>query len=548
MMNLFGIRLVDQQDNFYTCLQKAKLSVDKELREKIEHFLELLSKWRKEQEYLALDEFIWKIYEDTGYYHYVGLMPNGFLRQANLKMLFERAKQYETASFKGLYHFLHFMEKLRLSSGDMGAAKMIGENDNVVRIMSIHKSKGLEFPVVLLANTGKQFNLMDLNQNILLHQDLGIGVKYIDYEKQVQYDTLSKSAIRSKALTENLAEEMRILYVALTRAKEKLIVTGIQKDYEKQKEKLLAKIQSYQKEDKKIHPILVKKYRKYIDWILLAYFYETAKMQEMIEFNTYTKKQVLDFCEKKEIEEKDNLDLLAKQTIEKNEIEEIEKLVKYVYPYETSTKIPTKSSVTKIKQAKEEKIDINFGVPEFLRKEDDIKLTGAQKGTLLHLCMQKLDQTQDYDFEKIKKLIENLRKQEIITEIEAKNINIKAILKFTKSKIWEEIRQAKVVEKEKPFYITIPGKKIYQEEVEEDILVQGIIDLYYRNQDDELILVDYKTDFVEKEEELVQKYQKQLELYQQALEEALHKKVKHVFIYSTFLGKELEVITNAITE
>ena len=126
------------------------------------------------------------------------------MRQANLKMLFERAKQYETASFKGLYNFIHFLEKLKLSSGDMGAAKIIGENDNVVRIMSIHKSKGLEFPVVFLASTGKQFNLMDLNQNLLLHQDLGIGVKYIDYEKQVQYDTLSKAAIRNQTLVETL--------------------------------------------------------------------------------------------------------------------------------------------------------------------------------------------------------------------------------------------------------------------------------------------------------------------------------------------------------
>ena len=163
---LIQIRLADKQDNFYTCLQKAKLSVEKELREKIQRFLENLEQWRKEQEYLALDELIWKIYSDTGYYNYVGLMPNGLLRQANLRMLFERAKQYETASFKGLYNFIHFMEKLSLSSGDMGAAKIIGENDNVIRIMSIHKSKGLEFPVVFLASTGKQFELLEYKTHI----------------------------------------------------------------------------------------------------------------------------------------------------------------------------------------------------------------------------------------------------------------------------------------------------------------------------------------------------------------------------------------------
>lgn len=174
-------------------------------------------------------------------------------------------------------------------------------------------------------------------------------------------------------------------------------------------------------------------------------------------------------------------------------------------------------------------------------KEEDTKLTGAQKGTLLHLCMQKLDEKKEYDFKVIEELIEHLVEKEIITEKEAENINRKAILQFTKSRTWQEMKQAKEIQKEKPFYITVPAKEIYQEEIEEEILVQGIIDLYYRNQKDELILVDYKTDFVETEEELINKYKKQLELYKKALEEALEKKVSHIFIYSTFLGKEIEL-------
>ena len=171
---LVQIRLSDKYDDFYTCMKKASIDVDKELKEKIERFLGKLENWRKEQEYLSLDELIWKIYMDTGFYNYVGLIPNGNLRQANLKMLFQKAKKYESANFKGLYNFINFIDKLKLSSGDLGSAKLIGENDNVIRIMSIHKSKGLEFPVVFLSSTGKQFNLMDLNQNLLLHQDMGI--------------------------------------------------------------------------------------------------------------------------------------------------------------------------------------------------------------------------------------------------------------------------------------------------------------------------------------------------------------------------------------
>ncbi len=157
------------------------------------------------------------------------------------------------------------------------------------------------------------------------------------------------------------------------------------------------------------------------------------------------------------------------------------------------------------------------------------------------MCMQKLDESKDYDLEEIEQLLQNLVAKEIITKIEADNINTKAILKFTKSGIYQEMKRAKEIQKEKPFYINIPGKDIYSEEVEEDILVQGIIDLYYINQNNELILVDYKTDFVEKEEDIINKYKKQLELYKQALEKALQRKVNHTYIYSTFLGKELEI-------
>ena len=285
---LVEIRLSDKYDNFYTAMQKAKVNVGQELKQKIEKFLNNLEIWRKDNEYLALDEFIWKLYSDTHYYNYVGLMPNGDLRQENLKMLFERAKQYETASFKGLYNFINFIERLHLGSGDVGAAKLIGENDNVIRIMSIHKSKGLEFPVVFLSTTGKQFNLMDLNQNILLHQELGIGVKYIDYEKQVQYDTLTKAAMRNKILTETLSEEMRILYVALTRAKEKLYITGLKKDYNKEIEKMQEQVKRYDKVNNKINYILVKKYKKYLDWILLVYLYE-SNIKDLFEINIFSR-------------------------------------------------------------------------------------------------------------------------------------------------------------------------------------------------------------------------------------------------------------------
>lgn len=563
---LVEIRLSDKYENYYTCMKKAKLDVNPKLKDKIQRFFESIEEWRKEQEYLSLDELIWKIYIDTGYYNYVGLMPNGALRQANLKMLFQRAKQYESSNFKGLYNFINFIEKLRLSSGDLGAAKLIGENDDVIRIMSIHKSKGLEFPVVFLSSTGKQFNLMDLNENILLHQEMGIGVKYINYERQVQYDTLTKTAMRNKILVETLSEEMRILYVALTRAKEKLFITGLSKDYEKEAENIEKQICRYPKYIDKINPILVKKYKRYLDWITLVYNYEKETAKSFVDFNIYKKKELLDSFENIKKEEIDAKEFLEKQDVDNDKIKKIEEILNWSYDYELSTTIPTKTSVTKIKQMQNEEniettldnylIDVekdeenkekiqenNLPKPQFLRKEDDDKITSAQKGTLVHLCLQKLNEKQEYTLQEIKDLINELELKQIITNKEARSISTYKILAFTKSTIWKELRKAKVVEKEKPFYINIPAKEIYNQEIEEDILVQGIIDLYYINENDELVLVDYKTDYVEKgKEELLNKYRKQLDLYKRALESALNRKVDEVYIYSVYLEKEIEYL------
>ena len=546
--DLVKIRLTDSYDNFYTCMQKAIIDVDDKLREKIQKFFDNLDKWRKEKEYLSLDELIWKIYSDTGYYNYVGLMPNGDLRQANLKMLFQKAKDYESSNFKGLYNFINFIDKLKTSSGDMGSAKLIGENDDVVRIMSIHKSKGLEFPVVFLSTTGKQFNLNDLKEDVLLHQDMGIGAKYIDYDKQVRYDTLSKLAIKNKILLETLSEEMRILYVALTRAKEKLFITGVTRDFKKDLESIDSNIERYPKENDKINPILIKKCRKYLEWILLVYQYEKNQCLDKVSLNTYKKKNLLKNLKKVDKEEVDVLENLESKKVNNEELNKISNVLNYEYPNMLDTIIPTKTAVTTLKQLENgdktliEK-EINLPKPKFLKNGEEEKITSSMKGTLVHLCMQKLNEKVDYDLEKIKDLIEELEAKKIITNKEKEAINPDKILEFTKSKIWEELKTAKEVEREKPFYINVPAKDIYKEETKENILVQGIIDLYYIDKDNNLNLVDYKTDYVEagNEQELVNKYKKQLDLYKQALEQAYNKQVKNTYIYSVYLNKEIKI-------
>lgn len=532
---LIEIRVnTNQHQTFYESMKQYDKNIM--LKNKIEMFFEKIKEWQKENEYLDLDELIWKIYEDTGYYNYVGLMPNGLLKQANLKSLFEKAKQYEKASFKGLYNFINFIDRLKTSSGDLSSAKLIGENENVVRIMSIHKSKGLEFPVVFLSGSNKKFNMQDLNSNILLHQDLGIGVNYIDSKRKLQYTTLSKEAIKILSKTELLSEEMRVLYVALTRAKEQLIITGVSKDFEKEIKEKEEILDLYKEEN--INRNILKKYKSYLDWIELV----SLKEQEnsVIEIEKIEKNSLLNI-DKEDKNGKGLKELNEKIKNTKNEnLKNIIKKLEWKYKDINASKIESKTSVSKIKRKENISYDlVNTNTPNFL-KEDE-KVSSARKGTITHLCLQKLNEKEQYTEEKINQILEGLVLKNIITIKEKETINVTQIYNFTKSTIWKELEQAKLVEKEKTFYINIPANEIYENDIKDNILVQGIIDLYYINEKGELILVDYKTDYVKEEKELIEKYKVQLELYKKALEKSLDRKVEKIYIYSTQLNKAIEI-------
>jgi len=477
-----------------------------------------------------------------------------------LKMLFEKAKQYEKASFKGLYNFINFIDKIKTSSKDMGAAKIIGENDNVVRIMSIHKSKGLEFPVVFLCGTAKGFNFRDLNDNILMHQDLGFGPKYINHERRIEYNTLAKEALKIKLKTETISEEMRILYVALTRAREKLYITGVTKDLQKSIKEKEELIQMYNEE--KLNINLIKKYKSYLDWIELVHLDNKEKMKNILKVYEHSYKELNNNIDEN-IEDVDLIDILKTnvekqmRTIDKENtrFEKIEESLNWQYRYKLSEDIPTKTSVSKIKNEKL-KQDKEEGLIQFLNKEDEEikenreslnipkfakeeKITGAQKGTLIHLCIKNLDETKEYTYESVKELVETLKNKKIITGKEAEEININTILQYTKSELFEDLSKAKEIHKEEPFYINLSARDIYNIDVDENVLVQGIIDLYYIDKDGKIILVDYKTDYVKQEDELKEKYKEQLNLYKKAIENSLNTNVDKVVIYSTYLQKEI---------
>ena len=544
--DLIEIRLADKYENFYESIVKARIQVNEELRNKIDSFLELINQWREASEFLALDELIWKIYMDTGYYNYVGLMQNGKLRQANLKMLFERAKQYESATFKGVFNFINFIDKLKLRNNDLGAAKIIGENENVIRIMSIHKSKGLEFPIVFLSSTGKNFNLKDLRDKILIHQEIGFGPNYENSELKIEYPTLAKEAIKMVSKRESISEEMRVLYVALTRAKEKLIITGIEKDLQKSIESKEKELQIYESEDNaKINPKMLESYKSYLDWIELVYLKNKIKNSDIFEFNVISKAEILNQTVESEAKRKDVLKDIANKKVSKENMEKIKNILEWEYKYKDSTEMPSELSVSKIKELSkdktEEKIGITLKKPNFLIEKTE--LTPAEKGTIMHLCLQKLNYKEEYNLEKLKNMVNNLVKQEIILPKEAESVNYNKILAFLSSNIWKEMRTAKVVEQEKAFYLNLKANEIYQNNAEDEILVQGIIDLYYITNNDELVLVDYKTDYVENnnEQSLKDKYNIQLEIYKKALEESLNRKVDKVYIYSTWLNKEIEI-------
>jgi len=522
---LIEIRMTNRNESFYNTVLANKNN------EKISKFLNMIEDFRTKQEYLKLDELIWYIYEKTGYYNYVSLMQNGNIKTANLRMLFEKAKDYEQGSFKGLYNFISFIDKVTKANSDMGAPKLIGENEDVIRIMSIHKSKGLEFPVVFLCGTGNQFNMLDLNDSILIHPEIGFGPKYINYERKIEYSTLAKEAIKHQIRKELKEEEMRLLYVALTRSREKLIITGIDKNLKKsiqEKEEML------QITGNKVTKTVAEKSKTYLDWIETVNLAD-SRMKDLIDVYEHAKNEGLETEEKNETKEEIELE-------ERKINREIDKILTWQYLHKELTKIEGKSSVSKLAKGEEEhEIKVEMKKPKFL--EGELPLTKAEIGTTVHLIMQKLDFKQNYTMEKIEELLEELQQKEIITEKQKLAIPKRNILEFTQSNLFKEISKANAVYKEQPFYINIPVKEVEKIESDEKILVQGIIDLYYITEHGEIILVDYKTDYVPENDEnyLIEKYQGQLSLYKRAIEQALDKKVEKTYIYSTYLKRTIRI-------
>lgn len=562
---LIDIRVEDTQRTFYEALETYS-KYDDEIGNKSLDFLNKLQDYKEKSLYMSTDEFLWYLYTKTGYFAYVGALPGGSQRQANLKILFERAKQFEETSFKGIFNFINFISKLKKSNTDMGSAKTLGENANVVRIMSIHKSKGLEFPVVICSGMGKNFNNQDFRKSILYHHDLGYGPELVDYKRRISYPSIAKEALKSRINIENLSEEMRVLYVAFTRPKEKLIITGSSRDINKSITSWSNGIDS----NGPISKYKILKGKSFLDWIMPSVLKhkDLENIREMAdieiehisnhpskwETKVWYKEDVI--LENKEDEEEESVrDTLENLDIGKpstSYYEKIKEKLDYKYRYEAATEKPASISVTEIKKIQnsyEEELaqdifnnNIVLKKPLFMQEESEDKITGAEKGSIVHLIMELIDFNKINTIDEIKEQINKFINKNIITEKQSTVINPYKIYKFFKSNIGQRMLKSSFVKREQAIYAQIKIKDVYIYEDlikdnssnydDETIMLRGIIDAYFE-EDEKIVIVDYKTDFVNNEnrEEVISRYKKQLDLYAEVLENLTGKKVKEKYIY-----------------
>lgn len=556
--DLAKIRAVSGEKTFYESIltydTMPEEETDQKLWERLRGFLAKLEAFRKRVPYTPVHELITELLEETGYLSYITALPAGEQKCANVQMLIEQAIHYEDTSYKGLFHFVRYIEKLRKYDVDYGEADIINENENAVRIMSIHKSKGLEFPVVFAAGMGKTFNTQDTRSRLILHPELGIGLDCMDTVCRTKTPTLLKRTLARQTEEENLGEELRVLYVALTRAKEKLILCGCLKDVEK-------KFGEYRQNVDTEHPVSFlarSSAHCYFDWVLPALYsypekYEIRMFGETDARAGHLKEAVRTLLTKEQVKR-------AVQTADEELLEKIEERLSFAYPFEAEKDIKTKVSVSEIKHqrmqfepeemetvqwyAEEETEEI---VPDFIEKRDRVN-RGALRGSAMHLVMQCLpfagspsDGNKKQMYAWIAEELEKLKKAGRLDETMYELVRIPMIVDFFASPLGKRMVQAdqrEELRKEKAFVLGIPAGEIWDCDSRELVLVQGIVDAFFY-EDGDIILMDYKTDSVEKPEQLIQRYQAQLDLYARALEEATGKKVREKIIYSFHLKKEI---------
>jgi len=566
---LTKIRLSDKNAAFYDALRAFTRQNNSDTSQRTEQFLHKLQAFRIASRQGALSELIWEIYRETGYFDFVGGMPGGRQRQANLRALYDRARSYENTSFRGLFRFLRMIERMKERGDDLGAARALSEQEDVIRIMTIHSSKGLEFPAVILGAMDKQFNMMDLNKKYLLHKEFGFATKYINPEKRIIYPTLFFHALRQVEERELLAEEMRVLYVALTRAKEKLVMVGNVADFEKKQQKW----QPMLNHGNWVLPTYFRmRAKSYLDWVgpalirhpnsqvLRAEGLQDPAGNEMQgdpsrwEVSVLHGKELIQQEEHEEETDEELKDAVVNwkpvsaqdETLRKK----VDERLSFTYPYKEAQRTRAKQTVTEIKRQREVKDEYASDQlvkpfrspivkrPAFMQKEKIV--TAAEKGTAMHTLMQHLPFTKRLTEREISEYAEALVDREILTKTEADVIDAAAISEFFKTEIADEMieKQASIF-REAPFSLTLPASEVYDTWTgpeDEEVLVQGVIDCLIPTEDG-WIIVDYKTDQIkeaeiqEMKETLSKRYEIQMALYRYAVQTIWKQPVENAYLY-----------------
>jgi ATP-dependent helicase/nuclease subunit A len=554
--DLAAIRAEKHRGNYWEAVRHyARLKEGTPLAETLRNFIIILDKWRTRARQGPLSRLIWQIYQETGFLDYAAAMPGGPQRKANLQALYDRAREFDAFSRHGLFRFLRFIEKLQEKDEDLGLAGAFGESDDVVRIMSIHKSKGLEFPVVFVANLGGEFNTMDLKRELLVHQDLGIASLYYDLNLRVKYPTAPYWAVRNALAKGALAEELRILYVALTRAREKLILVGSTKKLGAAREEWL---EWGDKEGKLPLPVLATA-KCYLDWIGPAVVATEGKKLFTVDFwGLPDGKQlpVLEAGRKQESPPWDKIKQLAPLgEMDPAVQEQLAASLNWTYPFPAAAGIPAKLSVTELKKRMLEQdqaatplrhIRAITARPRFIQEARG--LTSAELGTAMHLVMQHLDFKKAHSKETIMAQIEKMVEQEFLTEEQAQAVGWKQFLGLFQSPLGQKLLQASEgrVKREVPFTLSLPVGEIQPDlallDGEERVIVQGIIDCLLI-EDDGIVIIDYKNDQVKKKDlpEKVKEYRHQLKFYAKAVERIFGLPVKEKYLYFFQLGEPILV-------
>lgn len=522
---LAELRQLDRRSYIYHCLLAGR-----QLAPQIDGFLQQLEQWRQLARQVELSTLIWQVYRDTGFYEYVGALPNGLQRQANLRALHQRARGYEQTTFKGVFLFLRFLEQMADNQADLEPAKIISENENVVRMMSIHKSKGLEFPVVFIGGMGKKFNFLDTQKDFLLDKDYGLAFPLVDLELQLKYTTLGQKLFQEKLRREIMQEEKRVLYVAMTRAREKLIMVGSCGEL------------------KEGYRPTVRGSRSYLDW-LLAIELEPERWHKQV----LTRQQIGKQQEQKAVNQWQEVLLLGEQQPEYAVYQQqIQHQLSWQYPNAIFTTVKAQASVTEIKQkfsaqqpeggVLEESFTFDTRPLAVTRRQG---LTSAERGTLLHLLLSRVDLTVHMTMDDLQQMIARLEVEEFIPSGCTEGIPLQGILDFFHSEQGRRFQQTAEQNRyrELPFIVALDSHRLEPglPEGERNILVQGIIDCLWQEDDGQWVLIDYKSDYMAagSEQLIIERYRGQLELYTYAVEQIWGGKVKERYLYlishSTFL-------------